>query len=118
MLNRLIRNTWDLYSFTKEVKDKYPNTFSDEALEVIFDKLEDYPGYCCIEELTKDFEEWTLEKFASFINDKYEENIKPEKVEEFVYDEWSDDGEITHDEIIRVLTSTVLVHPDFGLYNS
>lgn len=118
MLNRLIKNTWDLESFIKEIQDKHLNTFTEEALEVIFDKFEDYPGYCCIEELTEDFEEWTYEKFASFINDKYQENITPEKVGEFVYREWNDDGEISHSDIIRILKSTVLIHPDFGLYNS
>lgn len=115
MISRLVKNVWDLDSFIKEVENKYPNAFSKEALEVIFDNAEYFPGYVCLDELTRDFEEWTLEKFASFINDKYQENLVPEKVEQFVYDEWSDDCEITHPDIIKVLTSTILLHPDFWI---
>lgn len=42
MLNRLIKEAWDLDSFIKEVQHKYPNTFTKAALEVIFEYLEEY----------------------------------------------------------------------------
>lgn len=114
MLSRLVKNVWNLDSFIKEVENKYPTTFSKEALEVIFYNAEDYPGYFCIEELTRDFEEWTLEKFASFINDKYRENIKPEQVWEFIYGNFTNRGEeSTNENIIKLLTSTILLHPNF-----
>ena len=118
MLNRLVKNVWDLDSFIEEVQNKYPNSFSKEALEVIFDNLEDYPGYCCVEELTEEFEEWTNQKFVDFVKNKYQENVKPEEVWEFIRNNFTGTGEDMDENIIRVLNSTVLIHPDFGLYNS
>lgn len=103
MLSRLVKDVWNLDSFIIEVQSRYPDKFTKEALEVIFDQLESYPGYCCIETLTEDFEEWTFEKFVSHINKLNKTDYSTENINHLLWDLYGDDGD---EEIVRVLYET------------
>jgi len=100
MLNRLVRNVWDLDSFIVEVQEKYPNKFTREAIEAIFDELESNSGYCCIEDLCEEFEEWTFEKFVYYINEINKTDYSAEDINQLLWDVYGDDGD---EEIVRIL---------------
>jgi len=102
MLNRLTRDVWDLDSFIIEVQNRYPDKFSKEAIEAIFNSLQDNLGYCCIEDLCEEFEEWTFENFINYIKNAkyYVDYYSTENINQALWVLYGDDG---NDDIVRVL---------------